>query len=549
MDTLTAWTCYGLAYIFVALYLQFYYETGTYEYVPKRLRLGNRIKAYLTRLASRWRGLINKVQSQRHRWNLKRRTKSAGSNTNRDNNNNNYIHRLYSMNAVLAQQATTRKLPSNFILDSDSKPLGIDNRATAFISGDINDFDGPLHDSDRVVRGFGGIRVKGVKKGTAILRIEDDDGRVHRIKLRDSYYVPDTPDRLFSPQHFAQEMRRQKLGPASETTDDTTCILRWGGYRRTILLDPETNVATIRTAPSNKRFLAYCAEAGFDTGGNPIAFDASLVSDDEGDDDDWWLEADHARHGESSTNATRNSSGENSIPTICKLTGGKQSGVTVTFQIPRLHAISRTSYNKRTSKSSRLTLMKRHYSTITTNSVTLPSRSYKPWLKTAFCRDDWLTAASPCVPHACTARQLSDHGDTRGQQTIRLRNRRHQDKLCPSINLSPPHQDLLLNSLEHLPKTDTTTQRSSWTTIQAKDMFIFNAPRVQPKQSRQSWHSNEYVRKMESKFNTITQTTESSEPRRGQTTANKSSNALPLQELTLTIKTGAPKHESDASKS
>jgi len=182
---LAAWTCYGLAYIFVVLYFQFYYETGTYVYVPKRLRLRNRIKAHLTRLASRWRGLINKVQ-----WNFERRTRqySDGSNTNRDNNNY-YIHRLYAMNAVLAQQATARKLPPNFILDSDSKPLGIDNRATAFISGDINDFDGPLLDCDRVVRGFAGIRVKGVKKGTAVIRIEDDDGRVHRIKLRDSYYV------------------------------------------------------------------------------------------------------------------------------------------------------------------------------------------------------------------------------------------------------------------------------------------------------------------------------------------------------------------------
>jgi Reverse transcriptase (RNA-dependent DNA polymerase) len=322
MTTLAAWTCYGLAYIFVVLYLQFYYETGSYVYVPKRLRLRNRIKAHLTRLASRWRGLINKVQ-----WNINRRTRlrSDGSNTNRDYNNNYYTHRLYAMNAVLAQQATARKLPPSFILDSDSKPLGIDNRATAFISGDINDFDGPLHDSDRVVRGFAGIRVKGVKKGTAVIRIEDDDGRVHRIKLRDSYYVPDTPDRLFSPQHFAQEMRRQKLGPASETTDDTSCILRWGGYRRTIRLDPETNVATIRTAPSIKRFMAYCAEAGFDDlGGDTIAFDASLISDDEGDDDDdWWLKTDHARSGESTTNDTQNSSGTGTISNSLQTDGGE----------------------------------------------------------------------------------------------------------------------------------------------------------------------------------------------------------------------------------
>jgi hypothetical protein len=80
-------------------------------------------------------------------------------------------------------------------------------------------------------------------------------------------------------------------------------------------------------------------------------------------------------------------------------------------------------------------------------------------------------------------------------------------------------------------------------------MFTCSARKAQPKQSRQSWHSREFVRKMESKFNTITQTTESSEPKRGQTTAYKSSNELPSQEWTLTIKTGAPKHESDASKS
>jgi len=190
---------------------------------------------------------------------------------------------------LAAFQATnTNYNNTSFIIDSDSKQLGIDNRATAFISGDITDFEGPLHDSPRVVRGFGGTRVRGVQMGVAIVRIEDDDGRVHRIRLRRSYYVPGSPDRLFSPQHFAQEMRRQGKGPAYETTDEDKCTLRWGKYVRTIPLDPDTNVATIRTAPDFAKFHAYCAEAGFDAtdeSTDPIAFDAALISDDEDDDD------------------------------------------------------------------------------------------------------------------------------------------------------------------------------------------------------------------------------------------------------------------------
>jgi Reverse transcriptase (RNA-dependent DNA polymerase) len=194
---------------------------------------------------------------------------------------------IYAMDAILAKQASLQNKAPHFYLDSDSRPLGIDNRATAFISGDINDFEvGHLRNTDQVVRGFGGTTVRGVKRGTAIIRLEDDTGRVHIIRLRNSYYVPGSKDRLFSPQHFAQEMKRQKKGPASETTDATCCILRWGGFQRTIPLDSATNVATLQSAPSYNNFHAYYAEAGFDSDDDPIAYDASIVSDDESDDED-----------------------------------------------------------------------------------------------------------------------------------------------------------------------------------------------------------------------------------------------------------------------
>jgi hypothetical protein len=100
-------------------------------------------------------------------------------------------------------------------MDSDSKELGIDNRCSAFISGDISDFEGELVDSNKVVRGYGGVRIRGAKKGTAIIKFKDDDGAVHKFRLPNSYFVPGTNDRLLSPQHFALCARAEKTASGS----------------------------------------------------------------------------------------------------------------------------------------------------------------------------------------------------------------------------------------------------------------------------------------------------------------------------------------------
>lgn len=42
--------------------------------------------------------------------------------------------------------------------DTDSKPIGIDNRCSACILHDIKDFIGNLRQSNRTIKGFGGIR-------------------------------------------------------------------------------------------------------------------------------------------------------------------------------------------------------------------------------------------------------------------------------------------------------------------------------------------------------------------------------------------------------
>ena len=47
--------------------------------------------------------------------------------------------------------------------DTDSEPIGIDNRCTGCISHRIEDFDGPLTDSGRAIRGFGGTKMTNVQ--------------------------------------------------------------------------------------------------------------------------------------------------------------------------------------------------------------------------------------------------------------------------------------------------------------------------------------------------------------------------------------------------
>ena len=50
--------------------------------------------------------------------------------------------------------------------DSDSKLIGIDNRCSACISPDIDDFIGKVTKTDKTIRGFGGQKVCNVYTGT-----------------------------------------------------------------------------------------------------------------------------------------------------------------------------------------------------------------------------------------------------------------------------------------------------------------------------------------------------------------------------------------------
>jgi transposase InsO family protein len=156
---------------------------------------------------------------------------------------------------------------NSITFDTDSGPIGVDNRCTGCISHRIDDFEGPLRDSNRSIKGFGGSRTRNIKIGTIAWQWDDNQGKTHKFTIPNSFYVPEGNVRLLSPQHWAQAQNDTKplQGTGSETTS-TDVILFWAQrkYALTIPLGRNDNVATFNMSPGYTQYSAFCATAGFD---------------------------------------------------------------------------------------------------------------------------------------------------------------------------------------------------------------------------------------------------------------------------------------------
>ena len=178
--------------------------------------------------------------------------------------------------------------------DTDTDWIGVDNRCTGCISHVKSDFDGPLMQSHRIVKGFGGARVTNVKVGTLRWTWDDNSGQQHTFDIPNSYYIPDGKVRLLSPQHWAQTQNgnnRDKLKDnCGERTNARQCTLYWndGKNQLHIPLGRKDNVATFPMSPGYKLFAAFCCEAGMDTDSveEPLAMPAGIISNDEDFDND-----------------------------------------------------------------------------------------------------------------------------------------------------------------------------------------------------------------------------------------------------------------------
>jgi hypothetical protein len=135
------------------------------------------------------------------------------------------------------------------------------------------------------VKGLGGV-LDGLRTGTIEWTIEDDEGMPYVIKLPGSLYVPNSPSRLLSPQHWAQTASGDQ--PWCETYHNEVRLLWNGGQRKkTAKLSKLTgNVATIYTAPGFQAYHSFMEEAGLKEPVDLVVFNQNLVSDDEASEDE-----------------------------------------------------------------------------------------------------------------------------------------------------------------------------------------------------------------------------------------------------------------------
>jgi hypothetical protein len=104
---------------------------------------------------------------------------------------------------------------------------------------------------------------------TIVWRWSDNEGRIHKFRIPNSYYVPQGKVRLLSPQHWAKIQKDHKpiLKGTGSKTNSKNITLYWNqqNNKLTVPLSVATNVAMFQSAPGYQHFEAFCAEAGLDT--------------------------------------------------------------------------------------------------------------------------------------------------------------------------------------------------------------------------------------------------------------------------------------------
>ena len=298
IETASRHIVYAMLIIYLIAYLDDKSVPNKYrdriEYIPKRnifKRTRRKIMSVLNTLATKLEVQMNEATTTHDRT---RRTK-INSKTKlglwtRSKYKNKYNGRKKTLTAmsILALSTTMGSPPQReFKIDTDSTKIGVDNRCSACITDRIEDFVHPPKQTNRAIKGFGGIKTQGVMVGTIRWEFPDDEGKNHAFEIPNSYYAPTGQCRLLSPQHWAKAIRMKGGGSAGETTTDRTTTLFWKGgkHKLTIPLDKNTNVATFSTAPGYNKYSLYCQKVEIDRDEDNLLYacDAGIVSDDEVD--------------------------------------------------------------------------------------------------------------------------------------------------------------------------------------------------------------------------------------------------------------------------
>ena len=104
--------------------------------------------------------------------------------------------------SVLQTELTTSAKTTTY--DTDSYPIRIDNHSSYCVSPSKKDFVGKLTPISANIRGIGG-NVKIRYKGTVKWKWEDDLGQTTTHLIPNTLFMPTSPDRILSPQHWSQQ--------------------------------------------------------------------------------------------------------------------------------------------------------------------------------------------------------------------------------------------------------------------------------------------------------------------------------------------------------
>jgi hypothetical protein len=199
-----------------------------------------------------------------------------------------HVYALSSMTAGLATANSAARAwsaapppGSRAIFDSDSFDILVDGGATACILNSLSDFVTPPKASRVRVKGFNGTSSR-AKVGTVSWPILDDAGHRHILKIPNTYYIPECPLRLFSPQHYSQATSDYRGTFSTNFGDHVLLVWDHGRYKATLPLSPTSNVGILRSAPGHAVFSCFVG-MHVDASPAPALFDSHLGSDDEAD--------------------------------------------------------------------------------------------------------------------------------------------------------------------------------------------------------------------------------------------------------------------------
>jgi hypothetical protein len=159
---------------------------------------------------------------------------------------------------VQAHSTTVSSLPKHTYFDTDSFELYVDNCVSRCITNDLRDFVDTPVPADVKIYGTNGTS-SGTLMGTVEWPIEDDTGRIHKIRIPCTIYAESNRNKLLSPQHWSHEANDRyptRNGTWCATLDDRV-ILFWDQqrYKKTVFLLPNrTNVGIIRSAHGTRSF-------------------------------------------------------------------------------------------------------------------------------------------------------------------------------------------------------------------------------------------------------------------------------------------------------